>query len=238
MGQNRHRMKIDFYADFILIDQSIKNSILVEETAEDSAMPKVGQERTRRAALVSATISEIGQAGSLDVTVGQIAKRAGMSTALAHYYFHSKDAIFLAAMRHILREFGATVRGRTRVAKTHAESLNAIVDASLGKEQFTDEIVAAWLVFYVQAQRSPDAARLLRVYANRLHSNLVHHLRHLVPVQRAHQIAQGTAAMIDGIYIRHALQDCAPDRPASRALVKEYLELCIAPHGATLEVKH
>ena len=46
-------------------------------------MPKVGMEPIRKAALVKATIVEIGRAGSLDVTVSQIAKRAGMSSALA-----------------------------------------------------------------------------------------------------------------------------------------------------------
>ena len=38
-------------------------------------MPKVGMEPIRRSALVQATIAEIGAAHSLDVTVGQIAKR-------------------------------------------------------------------------------------------------------------------------------------------------------------------
>jgi len=92
-------------------------------------MPKIGQEPVRRAALLSATISEIGLAGSLDVTVGQIAKRAGMSTALAHYYFSSKDAIFLAAMRQILGHLGLSVRGRLAAANTPPEKLNAIIDA-------------------------------------------------------------------------------------------------------------
>ncbi|WP_295317559.1 TetR family transcriptional regulator, partial [Roseobacter sp.] len=54
-------------------------------------MPKLGMEPIRRSALVDATIAEIGVRGSLDVTVGQIARRAGMSTALAHHYFGGKD---------------------------------------------------------------------------------------------------------------------------------------------------
>ena len=58
-------------------------------------MPKVGMEPIRRAALVKATIAEIGEAGTLDVTVSQIAKRAGMSSGLAHHYFGGKDQIFL-----------------------------------------------------------------------------------------------------------------------------------------------
>ncbi len=74
-------------------------------------MPKVGMEPIRKAALVKATIAEIGLAGSLDVTVSQIAKRAGMSSGLAHHYFGSKEDIFLAAMRHILTLYGAEVRG-------------------------------------------------------------------------------------------------------------------------------
>ena len=80
-------------------------------------MPKVGMEPIRRSALVQATIEEIGAAQTLDVTVGQIAKRAGMSTALAHHYFGGKDQIFLAAMRHILREYGAEVRARLADAR-------------------------------------------------------------------------------------------------------------------------
>ncbi len=201
-------------------------------------LPKVGQEPARRAALVSATISEIGQAGSLDVTVGQIAKRAGMSPALAHYYFDTKDAIFLAAMRHILTEFGMLVRAAMARATTPAEKLNAIIDASLSREQFADEIVTAWLVFYLQAQHSSEAGRLLRVYARRLHSNLVHNLSALIPRARALDVAEGTASLIDGIYIRHALQDSAPSRSRARALVRDYLRLSLAEFDPLPERPH
>ena len=172
------------------------------------------------------------------MTVGQIAKRAGMSTALAHYYFETKDAIFLAAMRHILTEFGQLVRAGIAKSDRPIVRLNAIIDASLSREQFAEEIVAAWLVFYVQAQRSAEASRLLRVYARRLHSNLVHDLKALVPGQRAHDIAEGMASMIDGIYIRHALQGVAPSRLEARELVRDYLRLTLAENGVSLQVAH
>ncbi len=158
-----------------------------------------------------------------------------MSPALAHYYFSTKDAIFLAAMRHILTEFGLLVREGIARAETPADRLFAIIDASLSSEQFADEIVSAWLVFYVQAQRSPEAARLLLVYARRLNSNLVHDLSRLVPRDRAITIAEGTASMIDGIYIRHALQHDRPDRPTARDLVRDYLRLALAEYGVELE---
>ena len=77
-------------------------------------MPKLGMEPIRRDAIVKATIAELGVKKSLDVTVSQIAKRAGMSSALAHHYFGGKDQIFLAAMRHILSDFGAEARAELK----------------------------------------------------------------------------------------------------------------------------
>lgn len=193
----------------------------------EGAMPKIGMEPVRKDALIRAAIAEIGAVGSLDVTVGRIARRAGVSAALAHHYFGSKDRILLAAMRQILEEFRLDVSRRYKGAPTPRARLEAILEASFGPEQFDAAIVSAWLAFYVQAQRSPEAGRLLRVYARRLDSNLVHALRRLVPEPAAQSIAEGTAAMIDGLYIRAALDGMAVDRPTALDLVGQYLEMRI-----------
>ncbi|WP_108483026.1 choline-responsive transcriptional repressor BetI [Oceaniglobus ichthyenteri] len=167
-------------------------------------MPKVGIEPIRRDALVKATIHEIGCAGSLDVTVGQIARRAGMSTALAHHYFGGKDQIFLAAMRHILGLYGASVRGALMGATDPRDRLGRIVRANFEPANFRREVIAAWLTFYVQAHTVPEAGRLLRVYQRRLHSNLLHNLKPLCGA-RAGEVADIIGALIDGLYLRAAL---------------------------------
>ena len=194
-------------------------------------MPKVGMEPIRRKALIDATIGEVGRVGSLDVTVGQIAKQAGMSSGLAHHYFGGKEQIFLAAMQHILSSFGDHVRAELARATTPLERLDAIVRSSFHPSNFEPDVVAAWLTFYVQAQTSDEAKRLLRIYARRLHSNLVFNLRALTSPERAEQIAQGTASFIDGFYIRHALQDNLPGREETMSLVMEYLHLQLEKDG-------
>lgn len=166
-------------------------------------MPKLGMEPVRRDALVKATIACIGDAGSLDVTVGQIAKRAGMSTALAHHYFGGKTEIFLAAMRHILRDYGQQTRTRLKQATTPRARLDAIVTASFAAPNFQPDVISAWLNFYVQAQTNPQALRLLRLYHARLRSNLVHALRPLSDAPES--MAGDIAALIDGLYIRASL---------------------------------
>lgn len=185
-------------------------------------MPKVGMEPIRKEALVKATIHEIGRTGSLDVTVSQIAKRAGMSSALAHHYFGSKEQIFLAAMRHILSLYGAEVRGALAMAAGPQERLKAILRASFAALNFRREVIGAWLNFYVLAQTVPDAKRLLKIYQRRLHANLVHDLRPLVG-PRAESVAEGLAALIDGVYIRQALREGAPDGHAAADMALNYL---------------
>ncbi|MFZ1483204.1 MAG: transcriptional regulator BetI, partial [Paracoccaceae bacterium] len=152
-------------------------------------MPKLGMEPIRKDALVKATIVEIGRTGSLDVTVSQIAKRAGMSSALAHHYFGSKEDMFLAAMRHILTLYGAEVRGALAVAEGPERRVRAILQASFSPGNFRREAVGAWLNFWVLAQTVPQAKRLLAVYQNRLRSNLASALRPLAG-QRAPGIAE------------------------------------------------
>jgi len=173
-------------------------------------MPKLGMEPIRRKALVDATIVEIGRTGSLDVTVSQIAKRAGMSSALAHHYFGGKNQIFLAAMRHILSVYGAQVRAALLVAKGPRARLEAIIRASFEAGNFRGEVISAWMNFYVQAQTSDGAKRLLNIYQTRLRSNLLHELRPLIG-PRAPDVAANIAALIDGLYIRHALRGSMPD---------------------------
>ncbi|MDF0600574.1 transcriptional regulator BetI [Psychromarinibacter sp. C21-152] len=190
-------------------------------------MPKLGMEPIRRAALVKATIDEVAAAGTLDVTVNRIARRAGVSSALAHHYFGAKEDLFLAAMRHILTLYGQGVRSALAGSTTPRQRLEAIVRASFEAEQFSGHVVNAWLNFYVAAQKSVPAQRLLTIYQRRLRANLVHDLRPLVG-DRAAVAAETVAALIDGLYIRAALNPGATDPRGAADQVLRMMDLMIA----------
>ena len=178
-------------------------------------MPKLGMEPIRREALVRATIAELGEAGTLDVTVSQIARRAGVSSALAHHYFGGKDQIFLAAMRSILADFATDVR-RELIGCAPQDRAAAIVRASFSRSSFTPEAVGAWMCFYGMAQKNAEARRLWQVYRHRLRSNLTHALRPLCPAPG--EAADTLGALIDGLYIRAALDpELSPEQAAAQA---------------------
>jgi TetR/AcrR family transcriptional repressor of bet genes len=180
-------------------------------------------EPIRRAALVKATIDEIGASGTLDVTVSKIAKRAGMSSALAHHYFGGKDQIFLAAMRHTLTVYAAEVRGALAMADDDKSRLQAIILANFTTTNFRREVVAAWLNFYVLAQSNANAQRLLTVYQRRLKSNLIYNLRPLIG-DRSGVAAERIGGLIDGLYLRRGLDQSGSDGGDATAHVLALLD--------------
>ncbi len=194
-------------------------------------MPKIGMEPLRRKALIDATISAIGERGSLDVTMSEIAGRAGVSSALAHHYFGAKDELLQATMRHLLKELNADVRHALAATHTPRARVSAVIAVNFSDKQFRPETIAAWLAFYVEAQKSTALRRLLRVYARRLHSNLMSGLSRLLPQADADRAAEAVAALIDGLYIRRALKDGTPNASSAITIVEDYLETRLAGEG-------
>ncbi|MFV0386422.1 choline-responsive transcriptional repressor BetI [Paracoccus sp. (in: a-proteobacteria)] len=184
-------------------------------------MPKLGAEPIRKAALINATIHEIGRTGSLDVTVAQIAQRAGMSPALAHHYFGSKDQLFLHSMRYIMRVYGNSVRDGIQ-GKGARGRLDAILRASFSAPNFRRDTISAWLNFYALSHTNDEAARLLRIYHRRLRSNLVVALRAVTP--NPLPMARTLEALIDGVYLRAVLTPGPVDAGAALKIVTDYVD--------------
>jgi TetR/AcrR family transcriptional repressor of bet genes len=182
-------------------------------------MPRIGMEPVRRKALISAAIEAIHDRGMGQVTMGEIARRAGVSAALAHHYFGGKDQLLLATMRHLLTELSDEIQSRLAKARTPQERLSAMIQGNFAG-QFRPAVISAWLAFYVQAQTDPQARRLLHVYTRRLESNLLHALRKLTTLERAAEVAEVAAALIDGLWIRRSLAEVIPDPESAAQLVE------------------
>lgn len=195
-------------------------------------MPKIGMEPIRRKALVDAALKAIGDHGSLSVTMSEIARQAGVSPALAHHYFGSKEQLLIETMRAVLRQLGQDAAAALKAARTPRERLSAVIGVSFNESQFAPETVAAWLAFYVEAQRSEETRRLLAVYARRLNSNLCSALKKLVAKTDAERIAEGTAAMIDGLYISQGLRSAPISIDASVALTEDYINAQLSLAGS------
>ncbi|KQV68081.1 transcriptional regulator BetI [Rhizobium sp. Root1220] len=191
-------------------------------------MPKVGMEPLRRKALVDAALRVIGDHGSLSVTMSEIARQAGVSPALAHHYFGSKDQLLIETIRFLLRRLRDDTVTALRAADTPRARLSALIRVNFQADQFAPATIAAWLAFYAEAQRSEETRRFLVIYARRLRSNLLADLKPLCPTDAAERIAEGAAAMIDGLYIRQSLRSAPISIEASISLTEDYINSALA----------
>ncbi len=206
-------------------------------------MPKIGMETERRRSLIEATVGAIHEKGYCDVTVAQIAKRAGVSSGLALHYFGSKDQLLAATMRHLLKDLGDGIRERLSQARDPRERISAIIEGNFAPGQFREAVIAAWLAFYVQSRTTRSNRRLLQIYSGRLASNLTFNLRHYMPHAEARRVAEGTASMIDGVWIRQALREEEANARNAIEMVETYVETQIryyqsknAPDGASNKI--
>lgn len=192
-------------------------------------MPRPGLSPLRQRQLIDATIVALHRHGLGHATVARIGRAAGFSPALVHHYFPDKDALLAATMRELLRELRREVVAALARARGPRERLDALIEANLAPSQLRPEVIAAWLSLWVMAPHSPALGRLQRIYALRLRSHLYRELRRLVPDAQAWPAALGTAALIDGLYLRCALGGTERLAPATaRALARDYLDRQVA----------
>ena len=116
-----------------------------------------------------------------------------------------------------------------------AERICAIIDACFGDAQFDEQVFSAWLALYGNARHSPRLMNILSLYHRRLRSSLLHDLRRLVREPEALHLADGIAAMIDGLWLRYALTGKPANPETPRALTRDYL---IAALAGTSNIPH
>ncbi|HEX9448118.1 MAG TPA: transcriptional regulator BetI [Dongiaceae bacterium] len=186
-------------------------------------MPKLGMEEIRRRQLIDATIASIHEVGFADSSLSRISAKAGVSTSIVHHYFEDKADLLEATLRQLGNNLHRAVVTRLTAANLPIDRLMAVVDGNLGPELFTPEGVSAWLAFWAQVPNNDRLARVQRIIIGRLHDNLIDALRPLAPADEIISIAKLVASLIDGLWLRAALQPEAPDREIARRLVIDYL---------------
>src|SRR5580698_9165434 len=136
---------------------------------EDSPSPI---EDTRRHQLVEVTIDSLAELGYVGTTLAQIAVRAGVSPGLVAHYFGDKDGLLDAAFRSLSRRVGDHVRARLKLISTPRARIQAVIDANLALEEFSQRTGTAWLAFWGQVLHVPSLKRVQAVYQKRMLSNL------------------------------------------------------------------
>ncbi|MFM2477264.1 transcriptional regulator BetI [Celerinatantimonas sp. MCCC 1A17872] len=188
-------------------------------------MPKVGMPEIRRPQLINATMEVIDDVGLAGASVSLISRKAGVSAGIINHYFGGKHGLLEATMRSVLKRLGAGIVARLRQIPSDQvlERIRAIVEGNFDPHQTESKVVKTWLAFWTQSMHDHDLYRLQRVNERRLHSHLRGELKKVLSAQRAEFVAQGVAALIDGLWLRGALAPEGIQSQKAIELIRDYL---------------
>ncbi|MDV5169923.1 transcriptional regulator BetI [Photobacterium rosenbergii] len=189
-------------------------------------MPKVGMPEIRKPQLVKATMAVIDRVGLHAASIALISKEAGVSTGIINHYFGGKHGLLEETMREILRQHSTTIAAKlAKLPKSaHQQRIIAIVDGNFVGFQAENQVAKTWLAFWSYSMHDTQLKRLQRVNEKRLLSHLRIELKALFNADQADVIAQGIAALIDGIWLRGTLNPQGIDADKARKIINDYLD--------------
>ena len=125
--------------------------------------PKVGMPPVRRAQIVRATIRCLAQDGYARLTMKNVAREAGVSQGILHYYFRDKREILAAALETVAADLDRRVAVvQARGARDPRARLAAVVRACLDVAVEQREV---WVVFIEFWGEMPHDRRLREINA-------------------------------------------------------------------------
>lgn len=161
-------------------------------------MSEGGRER-----ILAAAVDRIASDGIDDVRIARIAMDAGVSTALVHYHFETREALLAEALEYSFEHAGDVRMGEEEEepapdAATHAERIAIMVEQCLPGSASRERDWVLWVELWLRAVRHPE----LRPTAEHLYTRM----------------REWFAAVIsDGIEAGE-FKDCDPEAVADRAL--------------------
>lgn len=109
----------------------------------------------RRAQIVDAAITTLDEIGFANASLAQIAKRAGISTALISYHFRDKNELMDYTLMALVGDSAGYVLERTSAASSNTEKLHTYIAASLAY-QATRPRHSTALIEIIFHSRTPD----------------------------------------------------------------------------------
>jgi AcrR family transcriptional regulator len=179
--------------------------------------------------ILGAAVRRIAREGIDGVRIARIAMDAGVSAALVHYHFESRDALLVEAL-----EYSYELAGDTRTAPSEsasaAERLQLIIDSSLPTPPALRDDFLLWVELWLRASRQAELrdvaarlyARLHEWVADCLEAGVASGEFAAIDVRRT---ADRVLALIDGYGVRALFGD--PEMPTERA--REEIWAAIAP---------
>jgi AcrR family transcriptional regulator len=109
---------------------------------------------TRRSQLIRAAYMVVGEKGYYNITVRDIARKAGLSTGLVHYYFKDKQELLLTLLKEMNKKLSTSLAEALKGTDDPEGKLGIYLDQALGLVMKEKEYFPVLFDFWTQISRN------------------------------------------------------------------------------------
>lgn len=194
--------------------------------------PATEQNEGRRIEMLRAAAELICERGFGDTRIADVAKRAGVSSALVIYYFGTRDRLLVDALRHSEESFYEAAEKMLAEVPSLRERLSLLIRWTCVPE-CGDDIPGAWGLWFdlwaqafrhdeIKAGRVELDARWRKMIAEAVRSGA--DADELETTVDARMFALEFAALLDGLSIQVALEDPEVDSEVAYDIAMRFAE--------------
>jgi AcrR family transcriptional regulator len=194
--------------------------------------------RDTRTRILDAAVDCLAADGIEGLRIAGVASRAGVSTALVHYHFATREALLAEAFARSFQIAGDARAGAKYGAGSALDRLRRKIEESLPYPGRRHREWELWVELWLRAVREPELRRTAAEVYARLRESLLGLLQAGVDAQEFRVIepeatADRVLAAIDGFGLRALIQD--PGMPVERAFQQVWAvmaeDLVLPPPG-------
>lgn len=170
-------------------------------------MPRPHVEEERRQQILEATWHVIAVSGFRNLRLSDVAKRAGVSSGMIHYYFDTKHDLLKAAFERYYDYSTKRRQWLLESGKGPLETLRLLVESYLPVEDETLEGWHVWSELWVEGLQEPDLRQLNEDFYGQWRRLVTDIIRDgqdagIIRAGSATELANMLIGMIDGLAIQ------------------------------------
>ena len=165
----------------------------------------------RQLELSRAAFEAVVKFGLRGTTLERVGDIAGVSKGVVLHHFKDKSALLEAVFRRSNSLLSTSLVELFQHTETQYERLWAIAHANFSEPIYNKEVCQAWVSLLSEVPQSKNCQRVQAANNARIHSNLLHELKHFIEPEAVADAANILGILIDGIWVRAGLFATTPD---------------------------
>ena len=182
----------------------------------------------RREEIAAAALLVLTTEGARALTLDRVARELGASKGIILHYYSSKDLLLSRVISDILKILSKEIQSVVANAVGEQGRIAARLEFCVNPDIFQNGYASAWLTVLEASNADPTLARFRRIVRGRLNAALKSDLRPVVGQMEAAPVAESLLALIDGLWLRRALEPSLLSPERAKALLLTHLEESLA----------